>query len=661
MSSNPVIKLDDFEYYFISGKLPENYGGLTKSLLQRCKLFSEKLALKTTFLTFSFDLNLEEKKQKLYSHNVINQNMTSIINMYDDYLSQETKPKRIYHEYIPPSELKAYINKKENLLQKLLKFQNTISIIKPVITYYKGESLVKYVDFYTGSKFRYKREYYKRSGQLALVSYYDVKSNQVVYQEFINTKLEVYLEKTFVFLTDTNQLESVIWYSREGPLFFNDETLVRQRFIEYLQQRNNDPKLFLVDSRPQDKFVFSVKKSPNVFYAAIIHNKHYNKQKYEIKGRYNQLFKRINSLDAVFFITEEQLEDVKNLLPYNKHRFFYTPHTIEKSINKEMVLHSKRVPNTIVIVSRFGKMKNLQDAVKAFSLVTKEIPEAKLNIYGSGEEELLIKNEIKRLKLEKNVILKGYTLNPDQEFRKAWLTMSTSHFEGFGLSNLEALSNGCPVVTYDYDYGARSLIVNGENGYIVKQYNIQELANSIIKLLLKSQTEHQIFSQQALNTAEKYSIHQYITHWVKAIEGMVNARLETDKATDSLEGSCSVKEHSFENNVLTMRFSLPKSSTRYSYSLLGVNRKNNIEVINQSIFDNKVTIELASLKIPINMIVDFYVIVFNEKLNHQLLYRLSVPPNLIISNEEFFSGAIEPYSTVKNNYSWKVDHVEKLL
>ena len=35
----------------------------------------------------------------------------------------------------------------------------------------------------------------------------------------------------------------------------------------------------------------------------------------------------------------------------------------------------------------FGKMKNLQDAVKAFSLVTKEIPEAKLNIYGSGEEE----------------------------------------------------------------------------------------------------------------------------------------------------------------------------------------------------------------------------------------------------------------------------------
>ncbi len=49
-------------YYFISGGLPDNYGGLTKSLLLRSKLFGEESQKKTAFLTFRFDLEFARKR-----------------------------------------------------------------------------------------------------------------------------------------------------------------------------------------------------------------------------------------------------------------------------------------------------------------------------------------------------------------------------------------------------------------------------------------------------------------------------------------------------------------------------------------------------------------------------------------------------------------------
>ena len=50
------------------------------------------------------------------------------------------------------------------------------------------------------------------------------------------------------------------WYSEEDPLTFKDEFELRRHWIDILQKENDRPKLFLVDSRLQDKHVFRVKK-----------------------------------------------------------------------------------------------------------------------------------------------------------------------------------------------------------------------------------------------------------------------------------------------------------------------------------------------------------------------------------------------------------------
>ena len=584
MSNQPINynnEFPDMMYYFISGGLPDNYGGLTKSLLLRSKLFGEESQKKTAFLTFRFDLEFARKKNELFENGKADSEYTQVINRYDDFLSTKTKGKRIYSEKIELDQIKRHVSKGK--VSKAISKIFGKSSNDYILSYYSGGAAVRYVDYLNDEKQVIKREEYNKEGQAVIVSHFDTKINQIFLQEFINSENVVYLEKHYMWDSQSEEvkLTHFTWYTEEGPLTFKDESELRRHWIDVLQNENDRPKLFLVDSRPQDKHVFRVKKAPSSYYAAIIHNKHYGDSKLQINGRYKEVFGQMNNLDAVFFITEEQIADF-TLITGEKETFFFTPHTINKPLDEE-VLNVPSERNKAVIISRLAAMKNLTHAVKAFKLVVDEIPDAKLDIFGSGEDTEKIKKEIEAQNLKDNVLLKGYTNNPDYEFQKAWLTISTSHFEGFGLSNMEALSNGCPVVTYDYDYGARSLVEDGVNGYVIEQYNIEKLAEAIISLMRDDST-HQQFSRQAFKMAEKYSKPNYIKNWSYALSKMIEVRKEKERLAEKV-GSKEQPITSFEKNGDGLAISVSVSDPNDVFekvSLIGIDRKNKAEIISVS-------------------------------------------------------------------------------
>ncbi|MED4828967.1 alpha-glucosyltransferase N-terminal domain-containing protein [Bacillus atrophaeus] len=652
-------EIPDMTYYFISGGLPNNYGGLTKSLLLRSKLFGEESKKKTSFMTFRFDVEMPNKISELYKNGKVDQEYTSIINLFDDFLSKKTKAKRLYDEKLELEQIK-----KQAVMGKIAK---TVSKLfgglknKLVITCYADGQTIRYVDYMNDAKQVIKREEYKKNGVLALVTYYDVQINKMYLQEFINEKNEVYLDKHYVWNSEKKdvQFTHFTWYSEEGERTIKDEAELRQYWIEYLQNENDKPKLFLVDSRPQDKHVFKVKKAPSSYYAAIIHNKHYGDTKYQIKGRYKEVFSQMYNLDAIFFITEEQIEDF-NLIAGKQETFFFTPHTIDKPLDPG-VLSVPSEKYKAVIISRLAAMKNLTHAVKAFSLVVKEIPEATLDIYGSGEDYEKIKKEIADHNLQKNVYLKGYTNNPDHEFQKAWLTISTSHFEGFGLSNMEALSNGCPVVTYDYDYGARSLVTDGVNGYVIEQYNVEKLAEGIISLM-KDESTHRQFSEQAFKMAEKYSRPNYMKNWSYALNRMIEVRKEKELLAKKVGQKalpitlCNESEHQTKIEISSIH-----NEAGEQVSLIGLDRKNKAEIIsvpvhntNQFIITNQ-DVQYEKIAANKTQVIDFYVR-FMTKDKIKSMRRLSSEQAELAKNVLFMDSGykVEPYTTVKGNFSWKL-------
>ncbi|MEC2353335.1 alpha-glucosyltransferase N-terminal domain-containing protein [Bacillus velezensis] len=672
MSNQPINynnELPDMMYYFISGGLPDNYGGLTKSLLLRSKLFGEESQKKTAFLTFRFDLEFARKKNELFEKGKADSEYTQVINMYDDFLSKKTKGKRIYSEKIELDQIKRHVSKGK--VSKAISKIFGKSSNDYILSYYSGGAAVRYVDYLNDEKQVIKREEYNKEGKPVIVSHFDTKINQIFLQEFINSESVVYLEKHYMWDSQSEEVKFThfTWYTEEGPLTFKDESELRRYWIDVLQNENDQPKLFLVDSRPQDKHVFRVKKAPSSYYAAIIHNKHYGDNKFQIKGRYKEVFGQMNNLDAVFFITEEQIADF-TLITGEKETFFFTPHTINKPLDEE-VLNVPSERNKAVIISRLAAMKNLTHAVKAFKLVVNEIPDAKLEIFGSGEDTEKIKKEIEAQNLQNNVLLKGYTNNPDYEFQKAWLTISTSHFEGFGLSNMEALSNGCPVVTYDYDYGARSLVEDGVNGYVIEQYNIEKLAEAIVSLMRDDST-HQQFSRQAFKMAEKYSKPNYIKNWSYALSKMIEVRKEKERLAEKA-GSKEQPITSFENNGTGLAISVSVYDQNDGFEkvrLVGIDRKNKAEIISVSAdqpaqpFTIDFEKDIKKEKIDANhtSVLDFY-IQFVTADHISILRRVSSREVIFGEKERFMNNGytFEPYTTVKGNFSIKLnkkDHID---
>ncbi|MGJ8628744.1 MAG: glycosyltransferase [Sulfitobacter sp.] len=145
----------------------------------------------------------------------------------------------------------------------------------------------------------------------------------------------------------------------------------------------------------------------------------------------------------------------------------------------------------LVTVSRLELTgKPIHDCIEAFCLIKGDFPEVDYLIYGVGAGQQQLSDQIARLACEDRVTLAGYTKKPLAVFQNALASVYPTTTEGFGLSILEALANGCPVISNDVNYGPREMITPGKNGELVPLGNIKELAEAMRRVLLEPNHYH---------------------------------------------------------------------------------------------------------------------------------------------------------------------------
>jgi L-malate glycosyltransferase len=141
---------------------------------------------------------------------------------------------------------------------------------------------------------------------------------------------------------------------------------------------------------------------------------------------------------------------------------------------------ARREPS-IVHVGNFRPVKRTLDALCAFYLVRKRVPGAKLVLVGKGPDEPEIRERAAKLGIAKHVRFVGEDPDVAEHLRGAGLLLSTSEFEGFGMSLLEAMACGIPVVTTDS--GGTAEVVSESCARIAAVGDVDGLAKAAVEIL----------------------------------------------------------------------------------------------------------------------------------------------------------------------------------
>lgn len=118
---------------------------------------------------------------------------------------------------------------------------------------------------------------------------------------------------------------------------------------------------------------------------------------------------------------------------------------------------------TVVTAGRMEYQKGHWHLIRSFSEVIKEVPDARLVIFGSGTLRDSLSELILKMGLEKNILLHSPSPYLEAYYASSAVFAFPSIFEGFGIAMQEALACGIPCVSSDYQSGARELLGYDKN------------------------------------------------------------------------------------------------------------------------------------------------------------------------------------------------------
>ncbi|WP_439122217.1 glycosyltransferase [Marivita sp.] len=209
---------------------------------------------------------------------------------------------------------------------------------------------------------------------------------------------------------------------------------------------------------------------------------------------------------------------------------------LEEDINNRapirVIPHYTEVTNTncekpahICTVSRLELTgKPIHQCIEAFTRIMHQIPDCNYLIYGSGLGQARLQQLIDHHNCGDRVMLMGHTANPAQVFSQSLFSLAPTLTEGFGLALLEALTCGCPVISYDVDYGPREMITPGHNGELVQPGDIDAIAAAILKV----HTDRNRYAGASQASVKDYSFDTYKSRYFKLIDDLEMNRFSFD-------------------------------------------------------------------------------------------------------------------------------------
>lgn len=166
-------------------------------------------------------------------------------------------------------------------------------------------------------------------------------------------------------------------------------------------------------------------------------------------------------------------------------------------------LPQKETVPTFIFVSRVVKMKGIEEVIRAFFYILRDLKDAQLWIVGDGERKYVeeLKETMRSFSISPKVNFFGKVNEQKKLYlmKKAHVLLHASVKEGWGLVVIEAASMGTPSVVYNVS-GLRDSVKNEKTGIVLKKNDANEMAQQATKLV-KNNRKYQAFQKNALKWA----------------------------------------------------------------------------------------------------------------------------------------------------------------
>ncbi len=168
----------------------------------------------------------------------------------------------------------------------------------------------------------------------------------------------------------------------------------------------------------------------------------------------------------------------------------------------------------ILYLGRLVDFKGPIETISAFEMASEMGMDAELIMAGGGEMEDQCRQRINQSKYKDRIKLLGW-VDFDKArdlFKSADIFTAhnkkdryTNQVEAFGVSILEAMSYGVPVITGDCG-GVSDTVINGFNGYLIKPEDISEHAFTFVKLYQEKKKLKELGDNARLTTIRDFSV-----------------------------------------------------------------------------------------------------------------------------------------------------------
>lgn len=258
------------------------------------------------------------------------------------------------------------------------------------------------------------------------------------------------------------------------------------------------------------------KKAPKLPIVATEHTTPSVASAFWYPAHFNKVLKNI---DAFVATCKASANGIKQF-----HKFHGPIKIIPHFINKPHLYNNRHIPNSVACIARMSPEKGIGVLLVAWKNVIKQVPTAKLYLYGDGRAKSYFERLALSLGLDNSVRFAGVfdpRRGPGIIAGKHEIFVQPSLFESIPTSLIELALLGKPVIATDV--GGVKELINKKTGVLIKSGSTDALSKAIVRLLRDKDRQTTLANQLQQSVGNRYDLKNNIKAMIDLYQTIIKA------------------------------------------------------------------------------------------------------------------------------------------